>query len=65
MPYVQITWSAGRTIEQKRKVAKQVTDILVEEGHAKRESVLLAFVDLPHTDFAPGGVLLGDPKPTP
>lgn len=62
MPHVQITWVAGRTPEQKRKVVEQVTKVLEEEGRAKRENVHVSFVDVPATDYAEGGVLAADQK---
>lgn len=62
MPYVQITWVAGRTPEQKRKLAERVTQALVEDGRAKRENVQVMFVDLPPTDYAEGGVTVEDQK---
>ncbi len=34
MPFVQITWVAGRSPEQKRDIVKRVTAALVEEGKA-------------------------------
>jgi 4-oxalocrotonate tautomerase len=43
MPMVQITMLAGRTVEQKRKLAKRITDVLVEEAAAPREGVIIAF----------------------
>ena len=65
MPYAQITWVAGRTPEQKRKIAERITDALVEEGRARRENVHVTFVDLPPTDYAEAGVTVADQKRTP
>jgi 4-oxalocrotonate tautomerase len=49
MPYVQVTWVAGRTPEQKRKLAERITQALIEDSRAKRESIQVTFVDLPPT----------------
>lgn len=65
MPHVQITWLAGRTPEQKRRLAERITQALVEEGGARREAVSLAFVEVAATDFARGGVLVADQKRSP
>ena len=65
MPHVQITWVAGRTLEQKRKVAERVTTVLVEDGRAKRENIHVSFHDVPSTDYAEAGVLVVDQKRTP
>ena len=65
MPYVNITWLEGRTVDQKRKVAQRVTQVLLEEAGAKSESTHIVFVDLPTTNFATGGVTVADKKPNP
>ena len=65
MPHVQITWVEGRSPEQKRNIAAQITKTLETEGRAKREHILIAFLDVPATDFAEAGVTVGDQKRTP
>lgn len=62
MPFVQITWLAGRTPEQKRKLVERVTQALIEDGRAKLENIQVTFVDLPPTDYAEGGVIVADQK---
>jgi 4-oxalocrotonate tautomerase len=65
MPHVQITWVEGRTPEQKRKIAERVTQVLIEDGKAKRENIHVAFHDVPATNYAEAGVLVVDQKRTP
>jgi 4-oxalocrotonate tautomerase len=65
MPHVQITWVEGRTPDQKRKIAERVTQVLIEDGRAKRENIHVAFHDLPATNYAESGVLVADQKRTP
>ncbi len=60
MPHVQITWVEGRTPEQKRKIAERITGVLIEDGRAKRENIHVAFVDVPGTNYAEAGVLVGE-----
>jgi 4-oxalocrotonate tautomerase len=60
MPVIQITLLKGRTIEQKRKLALRVTDAMVEEAGAKRESVTVTFVEVSREDYASGGALMAD-----
>ncbi len=60
MPMVQITMLQGRTAEQKRKIAKRVTDALVEEAGAKREGIMIAFHEVPKESYASGGELMID-----
>lgn len=62
MPFVQITWVAGRSPEQKKKIAERITALLIEEGSAKRENIHVTFVDLPPTDYAEAGVTVADQK---
>jgi 4-oxalocrotonate tautomerase len=63
MPDVHISWLAGRTPDQKRKVAERITQALVEEAGAGREATHVVFVDIPHTDYVVGGVPHADKKP--
>jgi 4-oxalocrotonate tautomerase len=60
MPDVHISWLVGRTVDQKRKVVEGITKVLMEEAGAKPESTHIVFVDIPHTDFASGGMLVAD-----
>jgi 4-oxalocrotonate tautomerase len=62
MPYIQITWVAGRNPEQKRRIAEQITETLIKEGNAKKENIQVTFVDLPPTDYAEAGVTVADQK---
>jgi len=65
MPCVQITWVAGRTSEQKKKLAERITHALVEEGRATLENVHVTFVDLPPTDYAEAGITVAEQERTP
>jgi 4-oxalocrotonate tautomerase len=62
MPHVEITLLKGRTLEQKRKVAARVTDVLAEEAGAKREDTTVAFLEVDRESFAHGGQLVSDRK---
>jgi 4-oxalocrotonate tautomerase len=62
MPFVQITWVAGRTTEQKQKLAERVTQALVDDAGVKRESIQVTFVDIPATDYATGGVTIAEQR---
>jgi 4-oxalocrotonate tautomerase len=65
MPYVQITWLEGRSVDQKRKIAQRVASALIEEGKAKSEHIQITFLDLPTTSYAVGDTLVADQKPKP
>jgi 4-oxalocrotonate tautomerase len=60
MPLVQVTMLQGRTVDQKRKMAKRITDTMVEEAGAKREAVVVTFVELSKESYASGGLLMAD-----
>jgi len=63
MPLVQITMLAGRTADQKRKIARRITDALVEEAGAKREAIIVAFHEVSRESYASGGELMIDKTP--
>jgi 4-oxalocrotonate tautomerase len=50
----------GRTADQKRRIAKRITDAMVEEAGAKREVIVVTFVELSKESYASGGVLMAD-----
>jgi 4-oxalocrotonate tautomerase len=62
MPLIQITMLTGRTADQKRKIAKRITDTLVEEAGARREAIIVAFHEVSKESYASGGELMADKK---
>jgi 4-oxalocrotonate tautomerase len=60
MPDVHISWLAGRSVDQKRKVVEGITKVLQDEAGVKPETTHIVFVDVPPTDFASGGMLVAD-----
>jgi 4-oxalocrotonate tautomerase len=62
MPLIQVTMLKGRTVEQKRKVAERLTQVMVEEAKAAREAVVITFIEITREDYANAGVLLADKK---
>ncbi len=60
MPVVQVTLLEGRSTEQKRKLAARITDAMVEEAGARKEAVVVTFVDVSRESYASGGVLISD-----
>jgi 4-oxalocrotonate tautomerase len=62
MPLIQVTMLKGRTVEQKRKVAERLTQVMVEEAKATREAVVITFIEITREDYANAGVLLADKK---
>jgi 4-oxalocrotonate tautomerase len=60
MPVVKITMLEGRTADQKHKIAKRITDALVEEAGARREAIIVAFHEVSKESYASGGELMID-----
>ena len=60
MPLVQVTMLSGRTVDQKRKLAQRITDVMVEEAGAKPEAVVVTFQEVSKESYASGGVLMAD-----
>jgi 4-oxalocrotonate tautomerase len=60
MPLVQITMLQGRTVEQKRKLAQRITDVMVEEAGARKEAIVVTFVEVSKESYASGGELMTD-----
>jgi 4-oxalocrotonate tautomerase len=60
MPLVQITMLQGRTVDQKRKIALRITDAMVEEAGARREAIVVTFLEVSKESYASGGELMAD-----
>ncbi len=65
MPLVQVSLLEGRSTEQKRRLAKRITDAMAEEAGARAEAVVVTFIDLPKDSYSSGGVLMCDKAPKP
>jgi 4-oxalocrotonate tautomerase len=50
----------GRTVDQKRKLAQRITDVMAEEAGARREAIVVTFVEVSTESYASGGVLMVD-----
>jgi 4-oxalocrotonate tautomerase len=60
MPLVTIKVIEGRTIEQKRGLAKDVTDAIVKNIGCPTEAVMIDIVDLKPENVSQGGKLFAD-----
>jgi 4-oxalocrotonate tautomerase len=60
MPLVQITMLQGRTADQKRKIVRRITDAMVEEAGARREAIVVTFLEVSKESYASGGELMVD-----
>ncbi len=47
----------GRTVDQKRKIAQRITDAMVEEAGARRDAIVVTFLEVSKESYASGGEL--------
>jgi 4-oxalocrotonate tautomerase len=60
MPVVQVDFAQGRTLEQKREMAKRVTEAISDTLKCPQEAVEIVMREIPLNSFAVGGKLLGE-----
>jgi len=60
MPEVIVYAVAGRGLEQKRGLVRDITEAVVKNFGAPAEAVTVQIVECPPTDKAKGGVLFSD-----
>ena len=60
MPIVRVEMWPGRTHEQKQKLAKAITNAMVEIGKTTPEATLIVFEDVDKSNWAQSGILAPD-----
>jgi len=60
MPIVQVDIIAGRTLEQKRAMVKEVTEALTRTINCRREAVKIIIREMSKDNLAEAGVLYTD-----
>ena len=60
MPIVRVEMWPGRTHEQKQKLAKAITDAMVEIGKMTPEATIIVFEDVDESNWAQSGELASD-----
>jgi 4-oxalocrotonate tautomerase len=60
MPVVTIQLFEGRTVEQKRKLVRAVTDALVEHAGARPDALHVILQEVPRENWGRAGVLAVD-----
>jgi 4-oxalocrotonate tautomerase len=60
MPFVTIRQFEGRTVEQKRRLSKDITDAIVKIYKIEPERVTVHFFDMPKHNVARAGKLFID-----
>ena len=57
MPILRVSLWSGRTKAQKARLARALTDTIVEVGEVPAEAVTIMFEELPKENWATGGEL--------
>ena len=60
MPVVTIELIEGRTINQKREMAKKITDVIKEVAKVKEDAVEIIFHDMKKENYSKAGKLALD-----
>ena len=60
MPHIQVTLVKGRTTEQKRRIARRLTEVLSEEAQVEPKYISLSLVEVEADAFAEAGELVLD-----
>lgn len=63
MPTLRVEMFEGRTVEQKRALATELTEACVRAMGVSPGSVDILFFDVPKQDWATGGTLWSDVPP--
>jgi 4-oxalocrotonate tautomerase len=60
MPLVILKMLEGRSVEQKRRLAREITDVVVKLTGAPEDQVDVIIEDYPRENWAKGGTLFRD-----
>ncbi len=57
MPFITIDMLEGRTPDQKREIAKRITETIAEFAEVKPDVVWIKFNEMKKEDFSTSGIL--------
>jgi 4-oxalocrotonate tautomerase len=57
MPVVTVQLWEGRTLEEKRRLVRAITDAMVEHAHARPDGLHVILQEIPKENWARAGVL--------
>ncbi len=63
MPLIRVEMFEGRSVEQKRALAKELTEATIRALGVPADSVDIMLFDVPRHDWASAGVLWSERKP--
>ena len=60
MPFINVRMLEGRSLDQKRELAKAITNAMETICNAKPDGTMVVIEEVPRENWARGGVLLSD-----
>ncbi len=60
MPIVRVEMWSGRTVGQKKELARVITDAMVNIAHTTPEATIIVFEDIAKENWAQSGVLASE-----
>lgn len=60
MPIVRIEMWTGRTVAQKKELARVITDAMVNIAHTTADATIIVFEDIPRENWAQSGKLASE-----
>ncbi len=60
MPIVRVEMWTGRTLAQKKELARVITDAMVSIAHTTAEATIIVFEDIPRENWAQAGKLASE-----
>ncbi len=63
MPEIFVYAVEGKSVEQKRRLVRAITDAMVKEFGAREQAVMVQIIESPKHNKAKGGVLFSDAPP--
>lgn len=62
MPIVRVEMWTGRTVAQKKELARVITEAMVNIAHTTPEATIIIFEDIPRENWAQSGKLASEPS---
>jgi 4-oxalocrotonate tautomerase len=62
MPIVRVEMWTGRTVAQKKELARVITEAMVNIAHTTPEATIVIFEDIPRENWAQSGKLASEPE---
>ena len=60
MPIVRVEMWTGRTVAQKKELARVITDAMVNIAHTTADATIIVFEDIPKENWAQSGHLASE-----